>query len=131
MDSGKRVLVIDDERLIVKTTCILLRHMGYRTFEAFDGESGMAAAKRERPDLILLDLVMPGEDGWKVLARLQADPDTAGIPALIFTAKDYSNAETLGSLRGAAGLITKPFDPDDLIDALRRVEAREGHGNPR
>ena len=129
MDNGKRVLVIDDERLIVKTTCILLRHMGYRTLEAFDGATGLETARREKPDLILLDLVMPGEDGWMVLARLKAEPETADIPVLIFTAKEYANAETVGSLRGAAGLITKPFDPEDLIEALLKVEGRKAHGN--
>ena len=129
MLNGKKVLVIDDERLIVKTTCILLRHMGYGTLEAFDGVSGHALAKRERPDLILLDLIMPGEDGWLTLARLKEDPETQDIPALIFTAKDYANAETVGSLRGAAGLITKPFDPEDLIEALQQVEKRGTRGN--
>jgi CheY-like chemotaxis protein len=131
MDNGKKVLVIDDERLIVKTTCILLRHMGYGTLEAFDGASGLALAQRERPDLILLDLVMPGEDGWRILARLKEDPGTAGIPALIFTAKEYANAETLGSLRGAAGLITKPFEPEDLVEALGKLETKEARGNER
>jgi CheY-like chemotaxis protein len=129
MPEGKKVLVIDDEKLIVKTTCILLRHMGYATLEAFDGAAGLAAARRERPDLILLDLVMPGEDGWLTLLRLKEDPITAGIPVLIFTAKEYANAEAVGSLRGAAGLITKPFDPEDLTEALRKVGAGEAHGN--
>lgn len=130
MVNAKRVLVIDDERLIVKTTCILLRHMGYAALEACDGGEGLALAKRERPDLILLDLVMPGEDGWRILARLKDDPATADIPVLIFTAKDYANAEAVGALRGAAGLITKPFDPEDLIEALRKVggEIRAGNG---
>jgi CheY-like chemotaxis protein len=110
--------------LIVKSTCMLLRHMGYRTLEAFAGAEGIEAARRERPDLILLDLVMPEMDGWQVLSRLQADPATSGIPVLIFTAKEYANAEIVGNLQGARGHIRKPFEPEDLEEAIRRLDGR-------
>lgn len=117
----KRILVIDDEQLIVKSTCMLLRHMGYRTLEAFSGREGFETARRERPDLILLDLVMPDPDGWRVLSMLQGDAATADIPVIIFTAKEYANAEVVGNIQGARGHIRKPFEPEDLEDAIRRL----------
>ncbi len=123
---GKCILVIDDEQLIVKSTCILLRHMGYRTLEAFNGGEGLRAARDERPDLILLDLVMPDMDGWRVLSLLQADAATASIPVIIFTAKEYANAEMVGNIQGARGHIRKPFEPEDLEDAIRRLDVPQG-----
>lgn len=122
----KRILVIDDEQLIVKSTCILLRHMGYRTLEAYSGAEGLQAARRERPDLILLDLVMPDPDGWRVLSLLQGDAATADIPVIIFTAKEYANAEIVGNIQGAKGHIRKPFEPEDLEDAIRRLDGPGG-----
>jgi DNA-binding response OmpR family regulator len=119
----KRILVIDDEQLIVKSTCILLRYMGYRTLEAFSGAEGIQAARKERPDFILLDLVMPDLDGWHVLSLLQEDAATAGIPVIIFTAKEYANAEMVGNIQGARGHIRKPFEPEDLEEAIRRLDA--------
>jgi DNA-binding response OmpR family regulator len=120
---ARKILVVDDERLIVKSTCILLRHQGYATVEAYSGAEGLEAARTERPDIILLDLVMPGMDGWQMLDRLQEDPATAGIPVIIFTAKDYANAETVGSIRGARGYVRKPFEPEDLEEVIRRLES--------
>lgn len=117
-----RVLVIDDEKLIVKTTCILLRRLGYETLEAYGGEEGLAAAREGRPTLILLDLVMPGMDGWEVLRKLREDPLLRGVPVVIFTAKEYANAEVVGTLEGAAGHIAKPFEPEDLEEVLLRIE---------
>jgi DNA-binding response OmpR family regulator len=118
----KRILVIDDEQLIVKSTCILLRHMGYRTLEAFNGKDGLRTARSEKPDLILLDLVMPDLDGWRVLSLLKGDAATADIPVIIFTAKEYANAEMVGNIQGARGHIRKPFEPEDLEDAIRRLD---------
>ena len=121
----KRILVIDDEQLIVKSTCILLRYMGYRTLEAFSGAEGLQVARSERPDLILLDLVMPDMDGWRALSLLKGDAATADIPVIIFTAKEYANAEMVGNIQGAQGHIRKPFEPEDLEDAIRRLDVPE------
>jgi CheY-like chemotaxis protein len=126
MEGKKRILVVDDERLIVKTTCILLRHMGYATLEALNGEQGLEVALAEKPDLILLDLIMPGQDGWQVLEKLKASPETAGIPVVIFTAKDYANAATVNQLRGASGQISKPFEPEDLEEVVARLDPESG-----
>lgn len=129
MRNKKCILVVDDERLIVMTTCILLRHLGYETREAFDGESALAAARKDPPDIILLDLMMPGLDGWQVLARLKGYPETADIPVVIFSAKEYANAEITNNLRGAAGQISKPFEPEDLEEILQRVELQRDAGH--
>jgi DNA-binding response OmpR family regulator len=126
MPSKGRVLVIDDEKLIVKTTCILLRHLGYETLEAYSGETGLAMAREGNPTLILLDLVMPGMEGWEVLRRLRANAELARVPVVIFTAKEYANADVVGGLEGASGHIGKPFEPEDLEDVLRKIEGERG-----
>jgi CheY-like chemotaxis protein len=118
-------LIIDDEILIVKTTAILLRHLGYRTLEAFNGEGGITLAKSESPDLILLDLVMPGEDGWEVLGELKSDRITAGIPVIIFTAKHFAHPETVMDVRGADGYISKPFPPEELQILIARLALKD------
>ena len=123
---SKCVLVVDDEKLIVKSTCILLRHRGYRTLEAYSGESGLEIAHSERPDVILLDLIMPGMDGWQVLSRLQENPAIARIPVIIFTAKEYANAEAVGNIRGARGHVRKPFEPEELERILGSLSEGEG-----
>lgn len=126
MPNKGRVLVIDDEKLIVKTTCILLRHLGYETREAYGGEAGIAAAKETHPTLILLDLIMPDMDGWQALRRLREDPETKPIPVIIFTAKEYANADVVESLEGASGHIRKPFEPEELEEVLKKLERDAG-----
>jgi DNA-binding response OmpR family regulator len=110
----KKVLIIDDERLIVKSTGMALKYFGYDTLEAFTGESGFAMAQRDRPDIILLDIMMPGMDGWEVLSRLSQEETTKGIPVIIFTAKEYSNGSALARSKGASDYIAKPFEPEAL-----------------
>lgn len=117
---AKKVLIIDDERLIVKSTGMALKFFGFSSLEAQSGEIGLALAERDRPDLILLDIMMPGMDGWEVLARLKDGETTRDIPVIIFTAKEYANGPALALSKGASGYIAKPFEPD----ALRRLILR-------
>ena len=112
--SSKKVLIIDDERLIVKSTSLALTYFGFEALEAFGGESGIALARREKPDIILLDIMMPGMDGWEVLAHLREEEATRNIPVIIFTAKEYSNGPALARSKGANNYIAKPFEPDLL-----------------
>ena len=110
----EKVLIIDDEKLIVKSTGMALKYFGYDTLEAFAGESGIAMAQQGKPDLILLDIMMPGMDGWEVLQRLKEEETTRNIPVIIFTAKEYSNGPALAKSMGASDYIAKPFEPDIL-----------------
>src|SRR3990172_3324636 len=103
-----KILIIDDEPLIVKSTCLALSIYGFEAKGFHDGPSGIAAAAAEQPNLILLDIMMPGMDGWEVLKRLKEESATREIPVVIFTAKEYYNGKTLASSKGAADFIAKP-----------------------
>jgi DNA-binding response OmpR family regulator len=116
----RKVLVIDDERLMVKSTCMALALNGFGTEGALDGEQGLKAAREGKPDIILADIMMPGMDGWQVLKALKEQEATAAIPVIIFTAREYSNGNTLASMQGAAGYIAKPYELSDLVETLRR-----------
>ena len=85
-----------------------------------DGEEGLRKTGEYRPDIILLDIMMPGMDGWEVLKRLQENGAARDIPVVIFTAKEYSNGSETARKLGAADLIQKPFEPDDLDGVIKK-----------
>jgi DNA-binding response OmpR family regulator len=121
--SGSRVLIIDDEPAIRLLCRVNLEAEGFSVDEAGDGDSGIAAAHRNRPDAILLDVMLPGDDGFAVADRLHADPDLANVPIIFLTARaDLDEGERLRR-SGAAGFVTKPFNPLDLAGAVRRAQA--------
>ena len=104
-----RILVIDDEASVRENVVRFLRLEGYLPSEAEDGERGIQVALRSPPDLILCDLMMPGIDGFGVLARLRAEPATAGVPFIFLTANVDVEDARLGFLLGANEYVTKPF----------------------
>ena len=112
--AAAKVLIIDDEKLLVKSTCMALAHYGFEVKGALDGEEGLKAVREYKPDVILLDIMMPGMDGWQVLEKLKQNPDTKHIPVVIFTAREYSNGKALGLKNGAADYVAKPFEPQEL-----------------
>jgi len=115
-----KVLIVDDEPDIRRIARLsLVRLGGMEVIEAGDGDEGLRQARDERPDAILLDVMMPGRDGPNTLAALQSDPGTAAIPVVFLTAK--AMPAELGRLRslGAVGVLTKPFDPMTLAADLR------------
>ena len=113
MAAGK-VLIIDDEKLLVKSTCMALAHFGFDVKGALSGEEGLKAALEFAPDVVLLDIMMPGMDGWQVLEKLKQSEATRRIPVLIFTAREYSNGKALALEKGAMDFIAKPFEPEEL-----------------
>jgi DNA-binding response OmpR family regulator len=115
-----KVLVIDDEKLLVKSTCMALTFYGFETKGALDGEEGLIAAVQFAPKIILLDIMMPGMDGWQVLLKLRANEATQKIPVVIFTAKEHSNGTALARSKGAVDYITKPFETDELVAVLNK-----------
>ncbi len=115
-----RVLIIDDEKLLVKSTCMVLDIYGFETRGALDGEEGVKMAEEFGPDVILLDIMMPGMDGWQVLNKLKQNEITKDIPVLIFTAKEYANGKKLAESRGAVDYIPKPFETDELDAIIRK-----------
>lgn len=117
-----RVLVVEDDPDILRVTAMCLARVGgMEVLEARNGAEGLAIAAAERPDGILLDLMMPGMDGAQTLAALRARPETARIPVVFLTAKT-SAAETERLERlGAAGVLPKPFDPASLVGRVRAI----------
>ncbi|MDH3271040.1 MAG: response regulator, partial [Gemmatimonadota bacterium] len=123
--AGFKVLVVDDER----DSRVLIRHyleeFGCQVFTAADGEEGLRLAAEIRPDLITLDLIMPGITGWDVLKRLKSTPDLRAIPVVIVSV--VAN-EGRGKLLGAVDLVTKPFEREDLLRVLWRSLGRRRGG---
>jgi DNA-binding response OmpR family regulator len=121
-----RVLVIDDEAPIRLLCRVNLEAAGMRVVEARDGESGLLEARRAEPDVILLDVMMPGLDGWHVAEALLEDPLTDEIPIIFLTARAELRDRARGIDLGGIDYVTKPFDPVELaplvLDLLERVE---------
>jgi CheY-like chemotaxis protein len=109
---GKRILVIDDEDDIREVAQVSLELVGsFEVITASNGRDGVDRARSERPDAILLDVMMPDMDGPTTLAELRADPATHDIPVVFLTAKTQMAERTRLAELGAAGVLTKPFDP--------------------
>ena len=117
----KKLLIVDDEPELLLLMEARLRANGYEIFKAADGQLGLEMAKKEKPDLIILDLMLPKMDGFKVCGLLKKDTRYAYIPILLFSARAQEEDRRLGEEMGADGYLTKPFNPEILlakIDAL-------------
>src|SRR3954454_2350698 len=116
---AKRILVIEDtedNRQIIRD---LLTSVGYELVEAVDGEAGVAAAAREKPDLILMDIQLPVLDGYEATRRIKADPACAAIPIIAVTSYALSGDEEKTRAAGCDGYIAKPFSPRQLLAKVR------------
>ena len=118
---AKTVLVVDDEQDILDLVRFRLEHDGYRVLTASDGQSGLTLAQAERPDLCILDVMMPKLSGLEVLANLRADPSTADTRVILLTARGQDADVDRGFELGAHDYVTKPFSPKEL---RRRVNAQ-------
>jgi DNA-binding response OmpR family regulator len=117
----KTVLVVDDHRplrMLVRTS---LESAGFRVVEAADGDEALASVKASRPDLILLDVMMPRVSGWEVIAALLADRSTDQIPIVFISARTEVADRLQAFELGAHGYVTKPFDPDGLAETVTGV----------
>jgi CheY-like chemotaxis protein len=115
----RRILIVDDEDDIREVAQVSLELVGqYEVLTASSGRDGLASARSERPDAILLDVMMPDMDGPATLAELRADPVTADIPVVFLTAKTQSAERSRLAELGAAGILTKPFDPLKLASEV-------------
>ncbi|MDQ2888729.1 MAG: response regulator transcription factor [Chloroflexota bacterium] len=119
-----KVLVIDDEENIIEFIRLGLRYEGFQVESASDGELGVTAAQRINPDLVILDVMMPGIDGLEVCRRLRANPTTRDVPILMLTAKDEVRDRIIGLKTGADDYLTKPFDFDELLERIRAILRR-------
>jgi DNA-binding response OmpR family regulator len=133
MARRKRILVVDDERPLVELIVLNLQRNGYDVLHAYDGNAGLELARRQTPDLVVLDLMMPGLSGHDVATRLKGDPTTTAIPILMLTAKSEETDIIVGLSIGADDYVTKPFSMKVLMAriaaVLRRKSAAEPMGN--
>jgi DNA-binding response OmpR family regulator len=123
-----RVLVIDDEAPIRLLCRVNLEAEGMQVLEAADGPSGLEKARAELPDVILLDVMMPGLDGWRVAEELLDDERTEGIPIVFLTARAELRDRARGIDLGGVDYVTKPFNPVELAPLVRDLTARVERG---
>lgn len=117
----KRILVVDDEVNITEMLNLRLEASGYEVLQANDGQEGLKIAKEEQPDLIILDLMLPKLDGYKVCRLLKFDEQYKHIPIIMFTAKAQESDIKLGKETGADAYVTKPFDSKVLISKIEEL----------
>ena len=117
----KRILVVDDEEGIVKLVKMYLEHHRYEVITANDGQEGLEKAKTEKPDLIVLDLMLPKMNGYKVCGLLKKDTRYAKIPVVMFTARAQEKDVKLGQEVGADAYITKPYEPEVLLSKIKEL----------
>lgn len=117
----KKVLIADDEQNIVISLDFLLRREGFEVLIAADGEEALAKIRSDRPDLVLLDVMMPKMNGFDVCQALRADPELASIRVLMLTAKGRDTEVTKGLGLGADAYMTKPFSTKELVVKVRAL----------
>jgi DNA-binding response OmpR family regulator len=126
MSNKKRILCIEDESEMIELMRLVLEREGFEVVGAMGGEKGLAEMKQVKPDVVLLDLMMPGIDGWEVFRQMRADHELADIPVIIVTAKAQSIDKVLGlQVAKVNDYVTKPFGPKDLISSIQRVLAAQ------
>ena len=128
MSDPKTVLIVEDEKNIVDILRFNLQRAGYQTLEAYDGEDGLAQAVSAHPDLILLDVMLPGEDGLAFCRRLRADPATALVPVIFLSALGEETDRVVGLELGADDYIVKPFSSRELLARVRTLLRRTADG---
>ena len=121
MSDRRTVLVVDDEPDVLLLCRVNLEFEGYEVIEAADGEEAMERVRAQRPDVVLLDVMMPKMDGWQVLAAIKDDAELADIPVVMLTAKVQDQDQIRDWSQGAADYITKPFSPLALSQVLQDV----------
>lgn len=123
-DTREKILIVDEEIDASTALKVALEAEGYNVIEALDGYEGIRKAKSETPDVILLDIMMPGMDGFEVCRRLKADPASSHIPVIMLTAKGEIDDKVEGLELGADDYVTKPFNLKELKARIRMVLRR-------
>ena len=133
--ASKKILIVEDERDILQLVKLYLEKEGFRTITASTGPEGLKQAKQEKPDLVILDLMLPEIDGLEICKRLRSAPETAMMPIIMLTAKAEESDTVIGLELGADDYVTKPFSPKALIARvkalLRRLERKPEEGPSR
>ena len=116
-----RVLIVDDDPEMVLVLGMLMKVNGITALKAFGGVEGLEKARADKPDVILLDIMMQDMDGYEVIKELRSDKTTKGIPVVFLTARTDEEYKERAEAMGADGYITKPYDRDSLMETIRRV----------
>ncbi|MEZ5508205.1 MAG: twitching motility response regulator PilH [Gammaproteobacteria bacterium] len=116
-----RVLIVDDSPTETYKFKEILEKHGFEIITADNGADGVAVARQEKPDVVLMDVVMPGLNGFQATRQLSKGPDTQHIPVIIVTTKDQETDKVWGRRQGASDYLTKPVDETVLIDTIKRV----------
>ena len=122
--SQKHILIVEDEESLLKLESILLTSKGYRVTAVSDGTAALKSVAGDRPDLVLLDIMMPGIDGFEVCRRIKSDPLTASIPIVMLTAKKSTSDQTRGLEAGASAYVTKPFKSQKTAEVIEGLLAK-------
>jgi two-component system, OmpR family, response regulator VicR len=126
MDSKRRVVYIEDEQEMIDLVRLILNRKGYDIIGANGGHEGLDTVRKELPDLVLLDLMMPDMDGWDVYQQMKAEEATKNIPVIVVTAKAQSIDKVLGlHIAKVDDYISKPFSPQELVDSVEKVFSRQ------
>ncbi len=124
-----KILVCDDERHIVRLIQVNLERQGYQVVTAFDGKEGLEKVRTEKPDLCVLDVMMPYMDGFEVLKNIRRDPETENLPVIMLTAKAQDKDVFEGYHYGADMYLTKPFNPMELVTFVKRITQNNDSGS--
>jgi two-component system alkaline phosphatase synthesis response regulator PhoP len=126
---NQRILVVDDDKQIVRLVQSYLEQAGYAVLTAYDGAAALRAIRTERPDLVVLDLMLPDQDGWSITRTVRADASQADLPIIMLTARIEDTDKIVGLELGADDYIAKPFNPHELVARVRAV-LRRASGAP-
>jgi len=119
----KKILIVDDKREVVELVTATLEGEGYQIISASDGREALEKIGKEKPDLVLLDVVMPKMNGLEVLAKVKKDPQTKDVPIIMLTAKGQQLDKDKGMRLGAEDYIIKPFSPSHLLRKIEEIMA--------
>jgi CheY-like chemotaxis protein len=123
---GKVILIVEDDPKNMTLTSDMLKVSGYTTIKANDGEQGVILARKNKPDLILMDLMMPKKDGYTACHEIKSDPATKNIPVVMLTAIENEGNKGIARIWGADGYITKPLDRQGLVNTISPLLATRG-----
>ena len=117
----KKILVVDDEKALVSLVTLHMQMAGYEVFFANDGWSAIDICKRDKPDLVILDLMLPKLNGWEVCRRIREDDSIKDIAVLMLSARSEVDDKVRGFNVGADDYVTKPFSPKELVARVKRI----------
>ena len=120
---SQEILIVDDEANIVLSLEFLMRQAGFAVRTAEDGEQALAALEEQVPDLVLLDVMMPGKDGYEVCQQIRRRPEWAQLPVIMLTAKGRDVEREKGLAMGADDYITKPFSTQEVVETVHSILA--------